>query len=162
MKLRNRLLLLGVLALTGCVIPPPTLRPLLPASPPVRPAISMAYDKDGNRLLAGTFSQSIKVGDRTLESAGGTDAFVAKFDKAGKLVWAERYGGKGDEAVTGLAVDREGNVVIGGKAQGEVDLGGQGLRPQLRGPQQRSLFVAKMNASGQRQGDVGAGAGRGQ
>ena len=92
--------------------------------------------------------QSIKVGDRTLESAGGTDAFVAKLDKTGKVLWAERYGGKGDEAITGLAVDREGNVVIGGKAQGDVDLGGQALKPQLRGPQQRSLFVAKLNASG--------------
>ena len=73
---------------------------------------------------------------------------MAKFDKAGKLVWAERYGGKDDEAITGLAVDPAGNVVIAGKAQGEMDLGGQSLKPQLRSPQQRSLYVAKLNPRG--------------
>jgi hypothetical protein len=148
MKLRNRLLLLGALVLSACVIKPPPMRPLLPANPPVRPAVSVAFDKDGNRLLAGTFNQSIKVGDRTLESAGGTDAFVAKFDKTGKLLWAERYGGKDDEAITGLAVDPAGNVVVGGKTQGEVDLGGQVLKPQLRSNQQRALFVAKLDPKG--------------
>ena len=152
MMLRNRLLLLGALALSACVIQPPsTLRPLLPATPPARPAVSVAYDKEGNRLLAGTFSGSVKLGERSLESAGGTDAFVAKFDKTGKLLWAERYGGKDDEAITGLAVDPGGNLVIAGKAHGELDVGGQGLKPQLRGPQQRALFVARLSPAGKAQ-----------
>ncbi len=37
---------------------------------------------------------------------------------------------------------------MAGKAQGELDLGGQVLKPQLRGPRQRALFVAKLDASG--------------
>jgi hypothetical protein len=150
MKLRNRLLLLGALVLSACVIKPPQtpLRPLLPASPPFRPAVSVAFDREGNRLVAGSFSQTIKIGDRSIESAGGTDAFVAKFDKAGKLLWAQHFGSKNDEAVTGLSVDAQGNVIVGGKAQGEVDIAGQVLKPQLRGPRQRSLFVAKLDPGG--------------
>ena len=149
MMLRNRLLLLATLLLSACVIQPPsTLRPLLPPAPPVRPMVSIAFDKLGNRLLAGTFVQSIKVGDKSVESAGGTDAFVAKLDRSGKLLWLQRFGGKDNEGITGLAVDAKGDVVIGGKIQGEVDFAGQALKPQLRGPQQRALFAAKLDASG--------------
>jgi hypothetical protein len=109
--------------------------------------VSVAFDKEGNRLLAGTFVQSIKVGDKSVESAGGTDAFVAKLDRSGKLLWLQRFGGKDNEGITGLAVDAKGDVVIGGKIQGEVDFAGQALKPQLRGPQQRALFAAKLDAA---------------
>lgn len=148
MNVRLHLLVLAAVALSGCVIKPPPMRPLLPATPPARPGVSIGYDRNGNRVIAGTFNQTIKLGDRALESAGGTDIYVAKFDKTGKLVWAERYGGKGDEAVTDLAVDAAGNVVLAGRAQAELDLAGQRLSPRLRGEQQRALFVAKLDQSG--------------
>jgi hypothetical protein len=99
-------------------------------------------------VLGGTFSGTVALGDRKLESAGGTDIFVAKFDRTGKVVFAERYGAKGDEAITDVAVDPAGNIILGGKAQGAVEVAGMALRPELRGEQQRSLFVAKLDPAG--------------
>ena len=114
----------------------------------MRSAISTAYDREGNRVVAGTFSQEIKIGDRTLKAAGGTDIFIAKLDRAGKVLWAERYGGEANEAITDLAIDPGNNLVVAGKTQGPLDLAGQTLQPQLRGDMQRSLFVAKLTADG--------------
>jgi hypothetical protein len=67
-----------------------------------------------------------------LNSAGGSDLFVEKFDGSGSAVWAVRAGsptfpeGLG-ETVSGVALDSQGNVYISGNFDGTADFGGLSL-----------------------------------
>lgn len=52
-----------------------------------------------------------------LSSAGSGDAFVAKYDSAGVLLFAFRIGGSGSEEARDVAIDRDGNILITGNFQ---------------------------------------------
>lgn len=86
---------------------------------------AVAADGEGNTLVAGNFANSIAIGDATLTAAGSRDVFVAKLDPVGKVVWAIRLGGTGLDLAHVLAVDGEGNVIVGGEFSGQMDFGGQ-------------------------------------
>ncbi len=53
----------------------------------------IATDGSGNSLITGYFFGSAVFGDTTLNSAGGTDVFIAKYNGDGNPLWAERAGG---------------------------------------------------------------------
>lgn len=74
-------------------------------------ATTVAVDRAGYVYLAGNFwSTNFTIGGFALSNAGGADAFLAKIDTAGNIVWAQRFGGVADEAITALATDAVGNV----------------------------------------------------
>ena len=87
-------------------------------------AHGIAVDGNGNVYVAGGFSGTVDFnpGSATynLTSAGGLDAFVAKLDSSGNFVWADRFGGTGDDIAYGLAVDSA-NVYTTGYFNGTVD-----------------------------------------
>ena len=140
-------LLLAELLAGGSCVPRRALRPDFTPLP-LTLQTAVAVDKDGNRILAGTFSGRFKIGDTVLESAGGSDAFVAKTDRAGRMLFApERFGGTSDDAVTGVAVDDDLSIVVAGTFQGQVTLGATSLTASVR-KGERGVFVAKLNASG--------------
>jgi hypothetical protein len=91
----------------------------------------------------------LRVPGGELTSAGGTDIFVTKTSRAGAAVFApERFGGPGDDAATGVAVDDDGSIVLSGTFQGEIEFGGQRLRAQVRHPGQRAVFIARLDPAG--------------
>jgi hypothetical protein len=45
---------------------------------------------------------------------GGGDAYLAKFDKNGGLIWATYYGGPGGEDATGVSCDKYGRIYFSG------------------------------------------------
>lgn len=63
----------------------------------------------------------------------GTNAFIAKFTSAGKLIWST-YLGEGETSGHSIAVDASGNVFVGGET------GGVGLRSDG--------YVAELNPTG--------------
>ena len=64
-----------------------------------------AVDAQGNVLVAGSFKGVLSLGGSTLTSAGGTDAFVAKWSPTSRRwVWAAAGGGANDDACQALAV----------------------------------------------------------
>jgi uncharacterized protein (TIGR03437 family) len=86
---------------------------------------AIAIDRTGNAYVAGITESS----DFPLRSAlqpdfhGGkcedglqcnADAFVAKLDASGQLVYSTLLGGSGRETVTGIAVDGSGQVLVAG------------------------------------------------
>ena len=91
---------------------------------------SMATDPQGNAYIAGTtnaadfpvtpgaFQTRLSgAGSLCQLAAGGFpcyDAFVAKLDPTGKIVWATFLGGSVDENVNGIAFDSGGNVYVAG------------------------------------------------
>jgi dihydropteroate synthase len=68
-----------------------------------------------------------------LENAGGYDAFVAKYDRDGKLVWIHSMGGKGYDYGHGVAVDGNGDLVVVGAVAGSAVFGDTVLESELAG-----------------------------
>ena len=71
-------------------------------------------DMDGNVLVAGFFFGTASIGDTTITGTSSTDydAYVAKFDPDGDLLWVKVIPGAGGQQIAGLASDGAGNVVV--------------------------------------------------
>ena len=84
---------------------------------------AVAFDADGNVLLAGAFSGSIAFGSQILSSAGFGDSFVAKIDPQGTPIWSKRFGDNLQQHSSGVAAAPSGDIVVAGAAQGTTDFG---------------------------------------
>ena len=73
-----------------------------------------ATDASGNVFVVGDFNGTVQLGATTLSSAGGDNAFVAKWSAAtGSFVWAQRLGGTANDYGNAIAVSGA-NVYVGG------------------------------------------------
>ncbi|HJT35014.1 MAG TPA: SBBP repeat-containing protein, partial [Pirellulales bacterium] len=109
----------------------------------------LAIDSSGNIYIAGAFSNTADfdpgTGIKNLTSNGKDDIFVTKLTENGALVWAQSFGGVGNDQVNSLAVDASGNVVITGSFQGSAKFGPYTLSG---GPAPATTaFVAKLLGS---------------
>jgi len=107
------------------------------------PAISTAGS--GKMLVGGSLTDTVDFGGGALSSAGGEDAFLAKYSPDGTPVWSRRMGGTGNERVQGIAVDPSGNVFVTGYFQNSVDFGNG---TPLNSAGLMDIFVAKYSATG--------------
>lgn len=78
---------------------------------------SVAVDGAGNAYISGLTS-----GDLGGANAGSFDAYLAKFDPNGNLLWTQQFGTADTDMSAALAVDSAGNVYSSGLTSG--DLGG--------------------------------------
>jgi hypothetical protein len=108
-------------------------------------ADGLAVDGQGNAVVAGSFSETLSVGDGTLESQGSDDMFVAVFDPEGRRRWAKRLGGVDVDGAEGVAVDRRGAVAVIGVYAGYVDLGGG---HELVGTSQSDILLVVLEPDG--------------
>ena len=88
---------------------------------------AVAVDGSGNVFTAGWFSGTAGFGGTSLTSAGGQDIFLTKSTSSGSLLWARRFGSAGSETVTSIALDSNGNILLGGYFSGTANLGGGDL-----------------------------------
>jgi uncharacterized protein (AIM24 family) len=87
-------------------------------------ASSVLMDSDGNAYVAGSFSQQMDLGGEVRTSNGGTDIFFAKYAQDGSVVWADTFGGTGNDrawAAGGIRLKNK-EVYGGGCFQADVDL----------------------------------------
>ena len=86
----------------------------------------LAVDPAGHITLVGSFENkgpiSFGEGDEH-SSLGEADAYIARFDTAGKLQWAHSFGAEREDVGWGVASDTSGNVVMTGWFQNTVDFG---------------------------------------
>ena len=76
---------------------------------------SLIADASGNVYQAGYFwSASLALGSQTLTNAGQTDAFLAKYDSLGNVIWAKSAGGRGDDVIYSITTDNRGNLYVAG------------------------------------------------
>ena len=115
-------------------------------------AWGVAVDSTGDVYASGYFTGSMTLGTQTLNSAGGDDAFVAKFDSAGNVLWAESFGGAGDDHAYGIAVDNSG-AYIAGRYSGTVSFGANFLTSSG----DTDVFALKLDPSGNVVYATGAG-----
>lgn len=108
---------------------------------------ALAVDQQGNTIVGGDFRGSLELGTETFTNAGSVryDAFLAKLDPDGQVLWAKHYfstAGDNDEQILDLDVDQADNIVFLGETYRDIDLGGGVLTADS------SLFVAKLAPDG--------------
>ena len=80
---------------------------------------------DGNVWITGYFDAAIDIdGDANndLSTNGSSDSYIAKFDIDGNFQWAQNIGGSNGDRGTGIATDKDGNVLATGYFQGSMDI----------------------------------------
>jgi hypothetical protein len=114
---------------------------------------AVATDAAGQVYLAGaTLSANFPAGPEGFgpHGQGGLDGFVVRLDPEGTgLVWGAYLGGPGEDRVTGLAVDGDGAVLVGGFNRGGGFPTVDALHPDPPGGESDG-FVAKIDPSGAR------------
>lgn len=118
--------------------------------------LDIATDQEGNVYIVGAFAGTLPLVDPPLVSAGEHDLFLTRIEPDGKVAWARRFGNAADQSSAKIAVDSEGNVIVGGAFEGTLNFGGQDLSAQGF-----DAYVAKLDSSGahlwsKRYGDVDA------
>lgn len=88
----------------------------------------IAFDNAGNIYVAGgtasgnlpttagAYQRILGTGGSKLGTAGAHDAFVAKFDAAGQLLWSTYLGGPNYDRAYALEIAADGHVYVGGRA----------------------------------------------
>ena len=80
--------------------------------------------------------------------SGGDDAFLAKFDSSGAIIWATYYGGSGNDEVFGLAADSLGNVYLAGLTTSTNGIATSGAYQSNYGGGIGDAFLAKFSSAG--------------
>ena len=78
---------------------------------------NIATDKTGNIFIAGSTMDTVGIatsGGWQTKNAGGWDAFLAKFDPKGYLIWSTYYGGPGGEYALGMKTGSNGDAFLAG------------------------------------------------
>jgi hypothetical protein len=110
---------------------------------------AIAVDASDNIVIGGGFIETVSFGGTPLVSTKVTqwtsilDPFVASFTPAGVHRWSKSFA-TGNGMISGIAVDRGGDVAITGYGAGAIDLGA--------GPgslwDDRAVFVARLSPTG--------------
>ena len=103
----------------------------------------VAIDADDNVLLGG-YTESSDLVEANNTSSGSKDAFAAKIDADGTLLWSTYLGGGGSDEGYGIAVDSNGNALVAGYTSSS-DFTGTTSDPYLYD----DAFVAKIDADGE-------------
>ncbi len=117
-------------------------------------AYGIAIDTTRNIYITGytTSSTSIATPGSAQPTFGGSfDAFLAKFNNSGALLWGTYMGGSGNERGAGIAIDRYGNATITGQTNSSTNIAtiGTGVYQTTFGGA-NDCFVEKYNTLGQR------------
>ena len=84
----------------------------------------VATDAAGNVYVVGGFSGSASIGAQTVNSNGGMDALIAKYDSAGTLQWVRTMGGTTDDEALSVCMLGNGNIAVSGFFNGSFTSGG--------------------------------------
>lgn len=88
--------------------------------------ISLSIDTATNVYVTGSFQATATfdqgAGTIDLNSNGGNDIFIAKYNENGNLYWAKGIGNSGDDSGEGISVDILGHCYITGKFTDSIDL----------------------------------------
>lgn len=107
---------------------------------------ALAIAANDDIVIGGSFNGTLDYGGGSLVSAGREDAFVAKLDPDGAVVWAHAGGSAArEQAVLSVVTGEGGEIAITGKFSETIDWGTGPLLPTG----DVSMFVAKLDANGE-------------
>jgi hypothetical protein len=110
-------------------------------------------DNEGHVIVAGYFYGTIQIGQDQYSSFGSQDIFVARFNDSGELLWSYRAGGPMADYITGLYVDQDQNIAIGGYFYDSMDFGDT----TLISSRSSDVYLAKLSHDGSLQWVTSAG-----
>lgn len=116
-------------------------------------AKSVTVDMNGDIYFSGTAGPTTNFGTpgtHQQTGAGGTDAFLTKFNTSGARLWTTLFGGEVQEQGTGCITDAQGNVYLTGHTRSTSGIASSGASQLVFGGN-RDVFIAKFNGSGVRQ-----------
>jgi len=104
---------------------------------------------DRDVVMAGWFKESLSLDGTDLTADGTISAFAARLRADdGSTEWAVNWGDTGHgAAVTSMAVDRWGHIVLGGWFYGRLDFGGSTGGIDSGHPGSKDAFLATLNAN---------------
>ena len=107
---------------------------------------SIAVMSNGDFVATGYFFGSIDFGTGKLTAAspGVTDCWIARFNRAGQIKWAKRFGSSNGDSGNSVAVDASGNIYLLADIDGFVDFGGG----DIFGPASRDIALVKFDGFG--------------
>jgi len=108
---------------------------------------SVSADSMGNVFAVGYFTDTRSFGNLTLTSSGSYDAFVAKLDANGNVLWTRSVGGTGSDGANAVSVDAAGNSYVAGNFFDAASFGGIILTNPFGGGT-AEIFIAKLDANG--------------
>ena len=106
--------------------------------------IGIGVDGSGNSYVTGYFRATASFGSTTLTSSGLSNAFVAKYDAAGNVMWAKRAGGTGSDNGNDISADGSGNSYVTGIFSGTATFGSFTLTSSGLS----DVFIGKYDAAG--------------
>ena len=119
-----------------------------PSTPADRTQAKVAADGRGGVYVSGAFMESLSFeGGPTLQGAGGNDAYIARYDGEGSVVWARVFGGPGgNDSIYGLASDGEANVYLVGTGSETFPLDDRGA--EFRSMARRAAVLVSYSPDG--------------
>ena len=87
----------------------------------------IAIDDNGYLYVTGHCRNTFYFGNDSLVSNSNTDAFVAKLDSQGNVLWLKGIGAAGYETGNSIACDNIGNVIVGGTFEDTLAIDNQAL-----------------------------------
>lgn len=111
-------------------------------------ARSIALDRAGGAYGVGSVREGDMVvnASQTLRRSGGRDGYLARFGDTGWMLWSRQTSGPGDESISDVASDREGNAYVVGFGEGSFRL--EGLEEPIEATGSRATFIASYDAEG--------------
>ncbi len=110
----------------------------------------VAFDSDGNVIVAGSYRQTATFGNVTLPRLDDDDQpniLVAKYDPNGILLWARAAGGFYWDEAKAVMVDFNDDIIITGSFGLTADFG-RGIKLEAGANHSGNLFIAKYNSAG--------------
>ncbi len=108
---------------------------------------SICSDADSNIYITGSFGygNSILVFETdTLRNSGQYDAYIAKLNASGNLLWVKKANSLGWDEGIAICTDRNNNVYVTGLFQGYLTFGGD----TILGSQDNAVLITKYDALG--------------
>jgi hypothetical protein len=105
----------------------------------------LAVDSTDSCYVTGFIQGSPTFGNIKLTSAGGFDAYAAKYDSSGNVLWATSLGGSGVEQGFGLALDSSNNCYVTGYFTSANSVFGS---QTIHSAGTNDIFLAKLSPNG--------------
>ncbi len=123
--------------------------------------LGVDVDANGNIYVTGFFNDVAdfynRGGQHTLSSAGMQDLFLAKYNKDGQFIWAQRIGSKKADQGAKIKVNQKGDAFLIGFFSDTVYCGTGTDRDTLLCAGQTDILLAKYDSAGNYQWALGMG-----
>lgn len=102
---------------------------------------------DGSFYVTGSFTGEMSIEETSYEGVGKRDAFLAKFQSDGSLMWLQQFSPEQGEIIDAfdICIDESGDLYLTGYYTGDITLGDF----TLPGTGPKNMFLAKSNSDGE-------------